>query len=218
MHGAHHSTCFGCVHEQSWCKQPRQVLGSPSALSSIGENENTVLRKSQRQQKEGDARINKVSAMGSGLANIIEIVRNWRHFQRPETDLHIAENACCINYTDTWSLKRVHWLSKSQSTNRSTIYYGCENTVELNPWVAWVSLPITRIHPRVAQASKIQFLPATLENTKWMDHRQAHLESFKAIPILDPVDVEQAYVNSASRYHCLQWHVRSYGWHYASFA
>ena len=29
MHGACHSAWFGSIHEQSWCKRPHQVLGSP---------------------------------------------------------------------------------------------------------------------------------------------------------------------------------------------
>jgi hypothetical protein len=41
----------------------------------FGENESIDIGKSQRLRKEGNARINKVSAMGSGLAKIIEKVR-----------------------------------------------------------------------------------------------------------------------------------------------
>jgi hypothetical protein len=51
-------------------------------------------------------------AMRPGLAKIIEKVCISWYFESPETDLHIAENACWINYTDTWTLKWVHWLSK----------------------------------------------------------------------------------------------------------
>jgi hypothetical protein len=47
-----------------------------------------------------------VSAIRPGLVKIIEKVRISWYFQSPETDLHIAQNACCIDYTDTWSLKR----------------------------------------------------------------------------------------------------------------
>jgi hypothetical protein len=74
----------------------------------FGENESTDIWKSQRLRKEGNARINKVSAMRPGLAKIIEKVRISTYFQSPEADLHIAENACFIDYTDTWSSKRVH--------------------------------------------------------------------------------------------------------------
>ena len=40
----------------------------------FGENESMDIGKSQRLRKEGNARINKVSAMGPGLAKIIEKV------------------------------------------------------------------------------------------------------------------------------------------------
>jgi len=79
----------------------------------FGENESINIRKSQRLRKEGNATINKVSAMRPGLAEIIENVSISRYFGSPETDLHIVENACYIDYADTWSLKRVHWLSKA---------------------------------------------------------------------------------------------------------
>jgi hypothetical protein len=74
----------------------------------FGENESKEIWKSQRLRKEGNARINKVSATRPGLAKIIEKVRISRHCERPETDIHMAENACCIDYADTWSTKRVH--------------------------------------------------------------------------------------------------------------
>jgi hypothetical protein len=74
----------------------------------FGENESTDIGQSQRLRKEGNARINKVSAMRPGLAKIIEKVCISRHCERPETDIHKAENACCIDYADTWSTKRVH--------------------------------------------------------------------------------------------------------------
>jgi len=108
----------------------------------FGENESTDIGKSQRLRKEGNARINKVSAMRPGLAKIIEKVRISTYFESAEADLHIAENACCIDYADTWSSKRVHWLSKSQSPDRSTSHYGCEDTLELDTGVARARLPI----------------------------------------------------------------------------
>jgi len=116
----------------------------------FGENQSTDIGKSQRLRKEGNARINKVSAMRPGLAKIIEKVHISTYFESAETDLHIAENACYIDYTDIWASKRVHWLSRSQSTNCSPTNYGCENTVEFNTGVAWASHLITRIHLGVA--------------------------------------------------------------------
>jgi len=74
----------------------------------FGENESIDIGKSQRLGKGGNARINKVSAMKPGLAKIIEKVCISRYFESAETDLHIAENACCIDYANTWLSKRVH--------------------------------------------------------------------------------------------------------------
>jgi len=76
----------------------------------FGENETTDIGKSQWLRKEGNARINEVSAMRPGLAKIIEKVRISTYFETAEGDLHIAENACCIDYTDTWLPKPVYWL------------------------------------------------------------------------------------------------------------
>jgi len=74
----------------------------------FGEIKSTDIRKSQRLRKEGNARINKVSAMGPGLPKIIEKERISTYFESAETDLHRVENDCCIDYADTWSSKRVH--------------------------------------------------------------------------------------------------------------
>jgi hypothetical protein len=72
------------------------------------ENESTDIGKSQRLRKEGNARINKVSAMRPGLAKTIEKVRISTYYESAETDLNIADNACCIDYTGTWTSKRVY--------------------------------------------------------------------------------------------------------------
>jgi len=92
-------------HTKSWEAHERD--------QQFGENESIYIRKSHRLRREGNAWIIKVSVMSSGLAKIIEKVRISRYFESPETDLHIAENACCIDSSDTWSSKRVHSLSKS---------------------------------------------------------------------------------------------------------
>ena len=81
---------------------------APEHDQLFGENESTDIGKSQGLQKEGNARFNKVSAMRPGLAKIIEKVHISTSFESAETDLHIAVNACCIDYADTWSSKRVH--------------------------------------------------------------------------------------------------------------
>jgi len=177
----------------------------------FGENESTDFGKSQRLRKEGNARINKVLAMKSGIAMIIEKVCILWYFESPESDRHIAENACCIDYTDTWSSKRVHWLSKSQSPHCRTSDYGCEDRLELKIGVARARLPITGIHQWEALKSIIQRLPATLHNTGWMDDCQVCHGSIEGIPILDPVDVEEAYSHITLRYHSVKWHVRLHG-------
>jgi hypothetical protein len=73
----------------------------------FGDNASTDIGKIQRLWKEGNATINYVSAMRSGLAKNIETVCVLTYFESAETDLHIAENPCGIDYTDPWSLKRV---------------------------------------------------------------------------------------------------------------
>jgi len=83
------------------------------------ENDSIDIGTSQRLRKEGDARINKELAMRQGLPMIIEKVRLARYFESSEIDRHIAVNADCTDYTDTWLSKRVHWLSKRQSRNHS---------------------------------------------------------------------------------------------------
>jgi len=97
----------------------------------FAENESIDIGKSQRLQNKGNARINNVSAMKPGLAKIIEKVRISWYFESPEADLLIAENACCINYANTWLPKQVHLLSKSQSPHCGTSYCGREDTLEL---------------------------------------------------------------------------------------
>jgi hypothetical protein len=110
-----------------------------------------------------------VSAMEPGLAKIIERVCISTYFECAETDLQIAENAGCIDYADTWSAKRVHQHSKTQCPDRSTAYYGCEDTLELDARVARMRLSITWIHARVAYKPKIQQLPTSIHNTGWVD-------------------------------------------------
>ena len=136
----------------------------------FGENESIDIGTSQWIRKEGNARINKVLAMEPGLAKIIEKVHISWYFESPEIDLHLAENTCCIDYTDTWSSKRVHWLLKSQSSHHGTIDYNCDNTLDRNSGVASVRLPIMGIDTPVTPKSIIQWLLSTFHNSRWMDH------------------------------------------------
>jgi hypothetical protein len=72
-------------HTKSWEAHERD--------QQFGENESIDIGKSQRLQKEGNARINKVPAMRPGLAKIIKKVRISTYFECAETNLQIAENA-----------------------------------------------------------------------------------------------------------------------------
>jgi len=80
-------------HTRSWEAHERD--------QQFGENESIDNGKCQRLRKEGNARINKVSAMRPGLAKIIQTVRVSRYLECSETDCDKAENACCNDYTTT---------------------------------------------------------------------------------------------------------------------
>jgi len=148
-----------------------------------GENESIDIGKSQRLRKEGNARMHKASAMKPGVAKIIEKVCISRYFESADTDLHIAENACCFDYANSWLSKRVHWQSKSPSPYRDTSEFGCQDLLELNPGVARVHLPITRIHSRVAYQPKMLRLLATPHNSRWMVHYEVCHGSVETISI-----------------------------------
>jgi len=156
----------------------------------FGMNESMDIGKSQGFRKESNAAINKVSAMKPGVANIIEKLHISWYFECPGIDNNIAENACGIDYADTWSSEWVHWLSESQCSHPGTTGYGCEDTFELNTGVGWARLPITGIGSRVAPWSTIHCLPSTLHISRWMDHCEICHGSIEAISILDPVNVE----------------------------
>jgi len=81
----------------------------------FGEDQSIEIGNSHGLRKEGHARISKVSAMRPGLAKMIEKVHISWYFESPQADLHIAENACGIDYADTWSPKRGQWLAKAKS-------------------------------------------------------------------------------------------------------
>jgi hypothetical protein len=72
------------------------------------ENESTDIGMSQRLRKEGNARINNLLVMRPGLAKIFGKVRISTYCESAETVLRIEENASCIDYTDTWTSKRVY--------------------------------------------------------------------------------------------------------------
>jgi hypothetical protein len=98
----------------------------------FGETECTNIGKIQRLRNKRNTRIHKVSVMRAGLAKIMEKVCISTYYESAETDLDIVENACCIDYADTRTLKQIHQLSKSQSPDHCTTHYGCQDTLEHN--------------------------------------------------------------------------------------
>ena len=155
--------------------------------------------------------------MKPGLAKTIEKVRISWYFECPEADFHLAENTSCINCANTWSPKRVTWLSRSQSQHCSSSDYGCVDKWELYSGVGQERLLLTGSHTWVASKPKIQRIPAAIHNSGWMDDFEVCHVSIDAILILDTLDVEEAYSHIASHYHSVQWHVRSHGWRDVSF-
>jgi hypothetical protein len=95
--GAFRSTLGVQGRTKSWEAYERNL--------QFGENESIHIGKRQRLRKQGNARINKVSAMRPGVAKIIDKVCLSRCFETSDTDFHIAEDACGINYADTCLLK-----------------------------------------------------------------------------------------------------------------
>jgi len=181
------------------------------------ENKIIHIGNSQRLRRVGNARVCKVTAIRTGLAKIIDKVRISTYFETPEMYLHIADTACCIDCADTRLSKRVHWLSKSENPCCRTPCHECEDILTIDTGVAWVNLPITSVYQLVAPESNIVWLPATLHNTRWMDHCQGCHGTFPAIPVLDAVDVNEAYCHIPRHNQFLQWHVSTYWWGYVNF-
>jgi len=124
----------------------------------------------------------------------------------------MAEIDCGIDYADTWSPKLAYWISKSKSMHCSDSDYRCEGTLEVNTAVAQACQHITGIHKWVAPKSRIQWLLATFQYSRWLDHCELSHGGLEAMLILDPVDVEEAYSHIALCHHSMQWQVRSHGW------
>jgi hypothetical protein len=130
----------------------------------------------------------------------------------------MAENACHLDYVDTWSAKQVHLPSRSQSANWCTPSYGCGDTEKFESGVVRARHQIMRIHPCIAQESKIQWFPTTLHNIGGINQCEACCGCLEASPVVDPVDVEKAFGNSALHYHYQQRHLHLYGWQRGSFS
>jgi len=86
VHGAQHSAWVRSIHEQSQVKGHAKSWEPNERNQQFGENETTDIGNSQRLQKEGNARINKVLAM-HGLAKIIEKEHISKYCEWPETDI-----------------------------------------------------------------------------------------------------------------------------------
>ena len=72
-----------------------------------GENKSIDIGKSPRFRTQGNSQIDKLLAVRSDLAKIIEKIRISTYFESFKTDLHIVQNSCCINHSDTWLWKQV---------------------------------------------------------------------------------------------------------------
>jgi len=82
----------GHTRSCEWCERDQQDGGHECA--NIGMSK-TVW-------EEGNARLNKLSAMRPSHAKLIHNVHITTRFERPETDLDVAKSACWIYYEDTW--------------------------------------------------------------------------------------------------------------------
>jgi len=170
MHGSHHSACSKCIHEQSECERPHQVLASQWPRSGIGDESQHRHWEELKTSKGGQYSTQQSVGHATWFSNDNWESKYFKILWSPQTDSHIAENACCIDCADTWLSKRVQWQSKSHSMNRSTTNYVYEDRVEFHTEVAGADAPFTTIHRRVARESRIPWLPASLHHTGWMDH------------------------------------------------
>jgi len=124
-----------------------------------GENDSLYIGKIQRLWKEGNATINKLSAMKPGVPQVIEKVCISIYFETIETNLYMAANTCYIEYAGNRLLKRVLSASTCQSMNRTITYFESEDSLESNTGVASASLLI------------MKFTSKLLKNPKYSDYR-----------------------------------------------
>jgi len=95
-------------------------------------------------------------------------------------------------------------MSKSQCQHCGTSDYGCKDRLELYTGVTQAGLSITGIHTCVASQPNIHQIPVTVYNPGSVDGCEVCHGSIEAIPILDPVDVQEAYTHIASHYCSVQ--------------
>jgi len=89
-------------------KGSTQSLKAHERDRQFGVNEMIDIAMCLRLPKEGNDRINPVSAMRAVLAKIVEKVHISTYFECAATNHQIEENACYIDYADTRSSKQVH--------------------------------------------------------------------------------------------------------------
>jgi hypothetical protein len=126
-----------------------------------------IIGNRQRPRQEGNARITKLSGKRPGLAMIIKEVHILKYFEYPETCLHIAENACCIDHANIYLKKHLYRLWEIHSPHCGTTDCEWEDTSPFETEVAWPSLPIVCIHSCQAPESKIEWLLVTLHIRGW---------------------------------------------------
>jgi len=108
MHGARHTAGFRCIHEQSRCERPHEVLGSPWVWLAIGRQWShshcDESKASERRQHKNQYRV------GHEIRFHEDNVESTypRYFESAKTDLHVATIASCIDYTNTSSLEWAH--------------------------------------------------------------------------------------------------------------
>jgi hypothetical protein len=97
MHGASIKLSLGAFMRSLSAKGCTKSWEAHERNQQFGENQSIDIGKSERFRQEGNARINNVSPMRQGLAKITEKDHSSRHFESPDTNLHIASNTCCID-------------------------------------------------------------------------------------------------------------------------
>ena len=190
MHSARHTAVFRCIHEQSRCKRLHQVLGSPWAQSAISRE----WKHTHREESKTSNRMQCSNQQGGGpetrfskdnwkstYFKIFWMSWNWPLYSREyllywlhwhlvveTSSLTVKKRKSASQYYLLWMWRHVgtqHWSCLSKSTN-----------YENSP----------------ASGSKIQNTGITSHSSQHRMNCQVHHGRFGAIPILDPVNVEEA--------------------------
>ena len=218
MVGASHTAGFRCIHEQSLCRRPHQVMGSPWAWSVIWREwkhrhweEPKTANRGQCSNKQC---VGYETRFGQDKWESIYFKIVWKFWNWPSYSIE-----CLLNWlhwhldveTSSFAVKKPKYKSQCYLLwmwkHRGISHQSClsEPTYYENSPVSGSRIPNTAI---ISHSSKLR-MNGPLWSTWW---------TFEAIPILDPVDVEEAYCIIVSRYHSRQWQALSHGWHYARFS